>query len=118
MKGNDNMSKEEYVLRDEGIWFKELLVKIQTYDGMFYTIGKHSREDIEDAKKEFEECTTDKYEYDEVINTLITEDLMGLLSATPEHPVVVHANGDLIYLPYEHKLINRKDIKESLIQFN
>ena len=106
--------KEEdfkYLLSDE------VLVKICTYEGLYYTYNKHTKEEIIEKKKELEKENIN-YSYNEIIDDLIKEDLSNLIGNINPYELNVNAsNGDLIYLFYENKIINRKEIKESLIQF-
>lgn len=111
--------KENYVLEEEGIWFNELLVKIQTYEGLYYTINKHTKEEILERKSKYEETTTESYSYNEIIDSFVHEDLCHLMGIGREELSSINTTKDgLIYLAYEKKIINRKEIKESLIQFN
>lgn len=114
------MSKE---IREE-LWFNEMLVKIETYEGMYYTVGKHTKEEILERKKEWEKDSTESIPYTKIMDSFISEDLayvMGInqieISLFVEGKKSCEDSG-LIFLPYEHKILNRKEIKESLIQFN
>jgi len=86
--------------------------KIVTYDGMYYTINKYSNADIESVR--LKQTTIDGLacgvvlDDEAIINDLVREDLWN----------IINTKEDLIFLPYEAKIINRKEIKESLIQFN
>ena len=111
------MSKE---IREE-LWFDEMLVKIETYEGMYYTIGKHTKEEILERKKEWEKDATESITYTEIMNSIVSEDLayvMGLDQIEIALGKRSCEDSGLIFLPYEHKILNRKEIKESLIQFN
>ncbi len=111
------MSKE---IREE-LWFNEMLVKIETYEGMYYTIGKHTKEEILNRKKEWEKDSTNSFTYTEIMDSFIGEDLsyvMGINQIEISAGKKSCEDSGLIYLAYEHKILNRKEIKESLIQFN
>ena len=98
----------------------EVLTKIVTYDGMYYTIGKHSQEEILDFKNTYESEYNESISISEVIDELVSQDLIGIIVVPEESllkDVLVTEDG-LIYLPFEHKLINRKEIKESFVQIN
>lgn len=77
--------REDYVLEEKGLWFNELLVKISTYEGMYYTINKHTKDEILDRKKRYEEASTESYSYNEIINSFIHEDLSTLLVSGTGH---------------------------------
>lgn len=112
------MKKENEIEKDE-IWFKELLLKVETYDHMYYTINKYNNEEIIAIKKEYEEREKCIYSYEEIIDMLIHQDLCGLVSLDIGlTPMIGVTNEGLIYLPIEKKVINRREIKESFIQFN
>lgn len=103
---------------NKGLWFNELLIKVVTYEGMYYTIGKHSKEELEDIKRQWEEQEKNSISYDEVIDETIKQDLINVLLNSDEILGAVFSSDEgLIYLPYENKLLNRKEIKESLIQY-
>ena len=87
---------------------EKVITKIVTYDGMYYTIGTHTVKEIETMKKAREELLNHSVEEDEIIKELVNEDVCSL----------VKIQDDLIYLPFEAKIINKKEIKESLIQYN
>ena len=101
------------------IKFNELIVKVVTYEGMYYTIGKHTKDEILDYKREWERETTESISYDEILNEIINQDLISVIINPQERLGCVTVTDEgLIYLPYENKLLNRKEIKESLIQYN
>lgn len=98
----------------------EVSTKIVTYDGMYYTIAKHSQEEILDFKNTYESEYNESISISEVIDELVTQDLLGIIVKPDEEllkQVIITEDG-LIYLPYERKLINRKEIKESFVQIN
>lgn len=105
----------------EKLWFNEMIIKIETYEGMYYTVGKHTKEEILERKKEWEENNNNVFTYNKIINSFIGEDLayvMGLNQLEISTGKKSCQDDGLIYLPYEYKILNRKEIKESLIQFN
>lgn len=86
--------------------------KIVTYDGMYYTVNKYSNVDIDSVKLKQSQmdgiaCAV-VLDDDAIIKDLVREDLSN----------IINTKEDLIWLPYEAKIINKKEIKESLIQFN
>ena len=106
---------------EKELLFNEFLVKIETYEGMYYTVGKHTKEEILERKKEWEKDTTDTFTYTKIIDSFISDDLcyvMGLNQIEISKGKKSCEDSGLIFLPYEHKILNRKEIKESLIQFN
>ena len=105
----------------EELMFNEMLVKIETYEGMYYTIGKHTKEEILERKKEWEKDSTNSFSYTEIMDSFISEDLayvMGINQIEVSLGKRSCEDSGLIFLPYEHKIFNRKEIKESLIQYN
>ena len=110
------MAREKYCLENEGIWFNELMVKVVTYDNLYYTLNIHSKEEIEDRKKNWEEDSTESYTYDQIIDSFVAEDLNSIISRGNDLAVQTTDDG-LIYLTFENKLLNRREIKESVIQY-
>lgn len=103
------------------LWFNEMIVKIETYDGMYYTVGKHTKEEILERKKQWEENNNNTFTYTKIMNSFISDDLcyvMGLSQIDILADKKSCQDNGLIYLPHEYKILNRKEIKESLIQFN
>ena len=112
------MRKEEEI---KEIWFNEMSVKIVTYEGMYYTVGRHTKEEIEERKREWEEKAWEEsnnrlFTYKEIIESFISDDLAYVMGTTIIDKPSLQDSG-LIWLPYEYKILNRKEIKESLIQF-
>ena len=87
--------------------YKEVYSKIITNEGMYYTIGYHTKEEILEIKVEREKETTESINEDDIITDLIREDVCRIITAP----------GDLVYLPYETKLLNKKEIKETVTAF-
>ena len=105
----------------EELLFNELIVKIETYEGMYYTVGKYEKEKILQRKEDWEKNNNKIFTYTEIMNSFIDEDLgyvMGLNQLEISSGKKECEDNGLIFLPYEHKILNRKEIKESLIQFN
>lgn len=87
---------------------KEMIItKIVTYDGLFYTLNEHPREQILEILEDRKQCCTEEFTEEQIIDEVIKEDLCHLITSKE----------DLIWLPYENKIINKKEIKESLVQF-
>lgn len=89
------------------IVFTEVYSKIVTYDGIYYTVGIHNKDEILEMKKAREEILKNYVDIEDIVKELVAEDICR---------IVTNPN-DLIYLPFESKIINRKEIKESLIQY-
>lgn len=87
--------------------YNEFITKIVTYEGMFYTLNIHTKEEVMELKELREKNCNHSFKVEEIMDELVREDVCKLVTS----------ECDLIYLPYETKVINRKEIKESLIQF-
>lgn len=104
----------------EDLWFNEVITKIETYEGMYYTVGKHTKEEILDRKKDLEKRGAKKITYSEITDSFIRDDLDSVIGSNHINAVTGNKwcdDSGLIYLDHEHKIINKKEIKESLIQF-
>lgn len=87
--------------------YKIVYSKIITNDNMYYTIDYHTKEEILERKKAVEKETTESISEADIIDNFIREDVCRIITAP----------GDLIYLPYETKLLNKKEIKETVTTF-
>ncbi len=92
-------------------------LKIEMNDGMFYTLKTLNKKAIHKYKELIDERDKCSYTYMSVINQLFGIELDGLMDGgLHAKPTGFNVGGNLIYLKEENKIINKQDIKQSLIQ--
>lgn len=87
--------------------FEKVYLKISTMDGFIYTVCEYSKDQIMIQKKEMEEAQNNSITVEEVVKQIVSLDLEN----------IVRSKEDLIYIPYEAKILNRNIIKETLIVY-
>lgn len=100
----------------EDIDFNEIKLKIQTYENMYYTIDTLTKDAILSIKKELEKETTESVDIDDIINHWKTDKLCQIFGINMLDGKYI-VEDKLIYLYEEQKLINTKEIKETLVEF-
>lgn len=87
--------------------FEKVYLKISTMDGFIYTVCDYSKDQIMILKKEMEEARSNSITVEEAVKEIVSCDLEN----------IVRSKEDLIYIPYEAKILNRNIIKETLIVY-
>lgn len=94
-----------------------LKVKVETFDGMFYTLKTITKKAILKYKKHLEDISNCSQDIEKVCELLVRTELENFIGgALAETSTGFVSQNDLIYLKEENKIINKKDVKQSLIQ--
>ena len=100
--------------KDKQLWFKKFYFKIITLDGMLYTVQSWNKDEIVRLWI-YMENSTHSVSLDEVIAELEKRGCEYIMGYTDLSAVGKVQNG-LLHLQEEHKIINKNQIKETLIQ--
>ena len=91
--------------------FEKVIIKIRTFENLYYTYKSISYEQLLKIGKE----QTKEFSISEEVNRWIDyslHQLMGRDDVITDNPIT----DGLVFLPEEHKIINRRDIKETFFQ--
>lgn len=102
---------------DKKLWFDKFCFKIATLDGMYYTVLSWNKDEIVRLwiYMEGKAGNVQSVSLDEVITEMERrgcEYIMGYIDLS----IIDKVQGGLLYLREEHKIINKNQIKETLIQ--
>lgn len=121
---DEDIKEQEFDIRDtEGykrkyndkkLWFNKFYFKIITLDGMLYTVQSWNKDEIVRLWI-YMENSTHSVSLDEVIAELEKRGCEYIMGYTDLSAVGKVQDG-LLHLQEEHKIINKNQIKETLIQ--
>lgn len=112
----DIRNTEDYKRKynDKKLWFNKFYFKIITLDGMLYTVQSWNKDEIVRLWI-YMENSTHSVSLDEVIAELEKRGCEYIMGYTDLSAVGKVQDG-LLHLQEEHKIINKNQIKETLIQ--
>lgn len=98
---------------DKQLWFNKFCFKIETLDGMYYTIQSCNKDEIVRLWI-YMENNAHSVSLDEVIAEMEKRGCEYIMGYTDLNVACVEAG--LLYLKEENKIINKNQIKETLVQ--
>ena len=121
---DENIKEQELDIRDtedykrkyndKKLWFNKFCFKIETLDGMYYTIQSWNKDEIVRLWI-YMENNAHGVSLDEVIAEMEKRGCEYIMGYTDLN-VAGKVKDGLLYLQEEHKIINKNQIKETLIQ--
>lgn len=102
---------------DKKLWFNKFCFKIETLDGMYYTIQSWNKDEIVRLWIYMENIAGNVHSVslDEVIAEMGRQGCEYIMGYT-DLDVVGKVQDGLLYLKEENKIINKNQIKETLVQ--